>query len=162
MSVSSKTSQTLSPAAIKDLLPQSGDMLLIAEMKNWSPFEISCTGIAAPAHIHPLSVQAKNGTMKIPASGALEYAAQAIALHGILKARHLQEPPRNTFIAGLQNVEWTSDWLDDRPMPVQIDASAVGGLADGGAKYRFNVTDAALEPVCSGVALVMFSDEERR
>lgn len=66
---------------VYERLPHSGSMRLLQQVLTWEPQRIAC--LATPQQPHPLG---RDGWLSCWA--ALEYAAQALACHGILSLRH--------------------------------------------------------------------------
>ncbi|MGI9292679.1 MAG: hypothetical protein ACR2PS_01745 [Pseudomonadales bacterium] len=60
-------------------LPHSGAMCLIDQVLSWDENGICCS---ADSHLSPANPLRENGSL--PGLCALEYAAQALALHGVL------------------------------------------------------------------------------
>lgn len=61
-------------------LPHSGAMCLIDRVSSWDERSICCS---ADSHLSPANPLRADGSL--PGLCALEYAAQALALHGVLK-----------------------------------------------------------------------------
>jgi predicted hotdog family 3-hydroxylacyl-ACP dehydratase len=119
--------------AIERYVPQRGSMCLLDGVTAWDAQRIACRA-AAPDAGHPL---ARDGL--VPTVAAVEYAAQATAVHGALL-----EPDtgaRTGLLATLAEVELHGDAiaLDGGPLAVcaeRISRSAAGCL------YDFEVRDA--------------------
>ena len=143
---------------IAELMPHKGDMMLLDKLISWSEDQISCLGWTPGLELHPLREDV-SGKPSLPAFNALEYAAQAIALHGILKGQVGETGPRSAFIAGLQELSWSQRDLLDKDWPLILKGEAIGGLGDTGAKYAVTVSNAAGDEILTGKALVMFSPD---
>lgn len=141
---------------IAALMPHQGDMMLLDRLVSRTPDEIVCLGWTPGDDAHPLREMDEDGRARIPASAALEYAAQAIALHGVLKGRGENVAPKSAFIAGLQDMRWRAAPLAAADWPIEMRARTLGGLGEAGAKYEVVVTDASGEEILRGEALVMF------
>ena len=142
---------------IATLMPHQGDMMLLDRLEDWSQDSITCLGWTPGVNAHPLREITADGAAFLPASAALEYCAQAIALHGILKGQSGETGPKSALIAGLQNVRWHDAPLNEAHWPIRLFADAVGGLGDAGAKYAFRAEDQSSTALIRGEALVMFS-----
>ena len=69
-------------AAISTLIPHQGRMCLLDAVLDCSAERITCTATSHTAADHPL-----RGANGLPAPVGIEYAAQAMALHGALNAK---------------------------------------------------------------------------
>ena len=120
----------LNRAAIAARVPQAGAMCLLERVIAWDDGHIACEARVEPAG-HPL---ARDG--RVPAIAAVEYAAQATAVHGALL-----EPgsgPRDGMLAKLNDVELSPGVLDGR-LEVRADVLSRGAA---GCIYGFTVHDA--------------------
>ena len=133
----------LTRAQIEARVPHAGAMCLLDAVSAWDATRIDCEA-AAPTPHHPL---ARDGG--VPAVAAVEYAAQATAVHGALI-----EPdggPRDGMLAKLSDVELAAGCIEG---PLQVHAELVSHGA-AGCMYRFAVHDA--QRCCaSGRLLVAF------
>ncbi len=113
-------------------IPHTGAMCLLARVERWSERDIRCIATSHRAADNPL----RNGE-QLPVSAGIEYAAQAMAVHG-----SLLEPttgtPRRGYLAVLSRVEWTVGRLDDIVGELQIEAVR-DTVIDGGSSYTFSV-----------------------
>jgi predicted hotdog family 3-hydroxylacyl-ACP dehydratase len=71
--------RVLSKADIAGLIPHSGNMCLLEQVQIWTEDGITCTAIDHHDAAHPLRI-----ANVLPAVCGIEYAAQAIAIHGAL------------------------------------------------------------------------------
>lgn len=124
----------LSRAQIEALVPHAGSMCLLDRVEQWDETRIVCQ--AAPsASGHPLAT-----AQGVPVVAAVEYAAQATALHGALldgrrKARH-------GMLAKLTDVELFAPWLDASSGALDIQAELLVRGASA-CTYSFMVHDAS-------------------
>lgn len=72
---------------IRALIPHSGAMCLIDTVRTWSPQSITCTAAIQSAENNPLRRRGRLGS-----ACGIEYAAQAMALHGALSAGNTGTP----------------------------------------------------------------------
>lgn len=100
----------LDHAAIEALVPQRGAMCLLDRMLSWDVERIDCTAINHRDPRHPL--RTSSGLL---ASAAIEYAAQAAALHGALHARRSGESAAPGYLASARDVRLAVLRLDDLP-----------------------------------------------
>jgi predicted hotdog family 3-hydroxylacyl-ACP dehydratase len=105
------------------LLPHSDEMCLLDAVQQWSDDEIVCSTTSHRDPANPL----RRGEMLAAVSG-VEYAAQAIGVHGRLVARNDAKPAAG-FLASLRDVTLHVDRLDDIADALTI---KVRRLADSG------------------------------
>ncbi len=117
-------------------LPHAGSMCLVDEVSEWDHDSVCCR---ASSHRHvdnPLRV----GKV-LPAICALEYAAQACALHGLLVADEFGEQAPDssrTFVALIKEMDLQVERLDDCDGALRIDARVVFRQS-GAAVYRVEI-----------------------
>jgi predicted hotdog family 3-hydroxylacyl-ACP dehydratase len=138
---------SLSKIELCGLLPHTGSMCLLAGVQSWSEREIVCT---ATSHRDPANPLRCNGVL--PAVSGVEYAAQAMGVHGRLTA-HKSAKPAAGFLASLRDVKLHAERLDDVTDTLTIEARRV---ADTGASVlcEFSVR-AATRELLSGRALLL-------
>lgn len=105
------------------LLPHTGDMCLLDAVQQWSDDEIVCSTSSHRDPANPL----RCGDVLAAVSG-VEYAAQAIGVHGRLVTRNETKPAAG-FLASLRDVALHVDRLDDIADTLTI---KVRRLADSG------------------------------
>lgn len=157
---------TLDRDAIAARIPHAGSMCLLDEVVHWDDRRIECTaafGRSVAAGTHPLESplsprstgQSPHVPGAVPATAAIEYAAQAMAVHGtlMLEARKPSDPqdakPRRGFLAGLRSVQLHCRWLDGRWSTLVIRAERFAG-DDVQVLYDFEVS--AQCPLAQGPA----------
>ena len=134
----------LSAAQIRSRVPHAGSMSLLDAVTCWDETSIACEA-TAPTADHPLA----RGP-GVPAVAAIEYAAQATAIHGSLLDE--RAAPRNGMLAKLSEVELAPGYLRG---PLRIHAELMS-RSDSGCLYSFTVRDA--ERCCArGRLLVAFA-----
>ncbi|MCW5657536.1 MAG: hydroxymyristoyl-ACP dehydratase [Burkholderiaceae bacterium] len=126
---------TLDRAGIAARVPHQGAMCLLEAMDACDADTILCriTNHAAPSN--PLRLDEQ-----LPAASALEYASQAMALHGRL-ATAGAKPPSSGFLASARDVRMHVGRLDTATGPLRVQARRLAGDA-GQAMYRFELRDA--------------------
>jgi predicted hotdog family 3-hydroxylacyl-ACP dehydratase len=116
---------------IARLVPHAGAMCLLDRALSWDAARILCeTG----RHRDPTNPLRRGGML--PAICGLEFAFQAMALHGALGAGAAQ---RVGFISSLREVTLGATRLDDIAAPLAIEAEALVAEA-GGFIYRFAIS----------------------
>ena len=138
---------TLDRAGIAARIPHRGRMCLLDALLGWSADEIRCRITNHADADHPLR---RMGGLLAPV--AIEYAAQAMALHAALTAP-AGSAPRPGFLASARQVRLHVPRLDDAPGPLTVQATRLAG--DGAqALYRFTLHDAQGRPLVDGRAAV--------
>lgn len=94
---------------IARLIPHAGPMCLLDELVCWTDHRIHCRSRTHRDPDHPLAV---NG--RLPDTALVEYAAQAVALHGSLLARTQESTsqPSPGRLVALKNIQLPSDERD--------------------------------------------------
>jgi predicted hotdog family 3-hydroxylacyl-ACP dehydratase len=139
--------------AIAALLPHDGAMVLIDQVVDYTEQTIHCRSRIAALEHHPLAV---DGTLA--AVALVEYAAQAMAVHGGLLAPH-NHAPRPGRLVALGQLHLAIDRIIE-PLLLDICANRLSG-DDRGQVYTFTIT-AAAQTLASGQATVMFVDGNDR
>jgi predicted hotdog family 3-hydroxylacyl-ACP dehydratase len=117
-------------------IPHAGTMCLLDEALSWDAAGLRCRSASHRRRPHPLAVDGRLGILN-----AIEYAAQAMALHGALLAESADgatQPPRAGFLASVRGVDLGAGRLDDLADDLAIEVERLS--ADGnGALYEFRV-----------------------
>ena len=141
---------TLDHDAIAGLIPHSGSMCLLAGMTRWSDTEIVCH---ATSHHDPRNPLRTARGLLSPC--AIEYAAQAMALHGALVGRATAGAIRPGFLASARGVQLHLLRIDELPGELRIEVTRLAG-DDKQILYSFNVTHQG-DPVAEGRAAVVLN-----
>lgn len=110
---------------IAELIPHSGRMCLLDEVLHWDGARIRCRAASHAAPDHPL--RSRSGLL---ATAGIEYAAQAAALHGGLKARAAGSRAAPGFLASARAVRLHRLRLDDLPGDLTVQASHLAGSGE--------------------------------
>ncbi|WP_206996675.1 hotdog family protein [Trinickia mobilis] len=137
----------LDHAWIAARIPHSGAMCLLDEVEAWSDERIRCVATSHRDPNHPLRF---NG--RLAAVCGIEYAAQAMAVHGAALAAQTQRP-RAGFLASLRNVETHVERLDTLDGVLIVEAERISGDANN-VLYRFTLRCGA-QLVMTGRAAVI-------
>jgi predicted hotdog family 3-hydroxylacyl-ACP dehydratase len=113
--------QTLDRAGIALRIPHSGSMCLLERLEGWDADEIRCSTTTHRLADNPLRTA---GGLLAP--NAIEYAAQAMALHGGLLAAEGKTPSAG-FLASARNVRMAVARLDDIEGALQVQARRLSG-----------------------------------
>ncbi|MBB2917628.1 hydroxymyristoyl-ACP dehydratase [Cupriavidus alkaliphilus] len=147
------------PEAIRDRawiaarIPHQGSMCLLDGVAAWDAASIRCT---ATSHTHaenPLRAQDR-----LAAVCGIEYAAQAMAVHGALLAEAVQaggapQRPRTGYLASVRKLVLQVERLDDIPAPLEVTAERISG--EGATVLYAFVVSAAGRTLLSGRAAVI-------
>jgi predicted hotdog family 3-hydroxylacyl-ACP dehydratase len=150
------TPQSLARDEIAALIPHSGTMCLLAALREWDTQHIVCSATNHRDADHPL--RTRSGLL---APAAIEYAAQAMALHGALIGQSGGAPATPGYLASVRGVQLHALRLDELPNPadapdeLRIEATRQAGDARQ-ILYAFSVSHAA-RPVADGRAAVVLN-----
>ncbi|MGO4395207.1 hydroxymyristoyl-ACP dehydratase [Variovorax sp. M-6] len=142
--------QTLDRAGIARRIPHSGSMCLLERLASWDEHAIHCT---TATHAHPDNPLRTASGLLSP--NLIEYAAQAMALHGGLLAAEGSEPSAG-FLASARNVRLGVERIDDIAGELQVHARRLTGDVSQ-ILYEFTVSDAAGRALAEGRAVVVLN-----
>jgi len=137
----------LSHEQIAALIPHAGRMCLLRQVAAWDQRQILCLAQSHRDADNPL-----RSAGVLPITAAIEYAAQAMAVHGALV-----EPrgtPRRGYLAVLSQVRWSVARFDDCAAPLEVRAVKQTAIS-GGTSYSFCVS-AAGSVLVEGTVVVAF------
>ena len=140
-------------------IPHRGRMCLLDEVMEWDAQHIRCRSGSHRLPDHPLRSQGRLGV-----ACGIEYAAQAMAVHGALAGGALADAAKGRsevgFLAGLRDVRLHVLRLDDIESDLICDALLVAG-DQGSALYEFAIrSEAERQRLLSGRATVVFDANE--
>jgi predicted hotdog family 3-hydroxylacyl-ACP dehydratase len=117
-------------------IPHSGSMCLLDEVTAWDAEHIYCTATSHRDPHNPLRRQGSPGSQDgLAAVCGVEYAAQAMAVHGALLGAS-QDRPRAGFLASVREVESQVARLDTLDGTLLVEAERLSGN-DNHILYRF-------------------------
>jgi predicted hotdog family 3-hydroxylacyl-ACP dehydratase len=108
---------------IAGMIPHSGAMQLLDGVLSWDAARIRCISRTHRDERNPLRCGAE-----LPALCGIEYAAQAMALHGSLTG-HAGGKPRAGYLASLREVVCCRRRIDDLEGELVVDAERLMGEA---------------------------------
>ena len=114
----------INKAEIRTLIPHSGLMCLLDRVNEWDDLSIVCI---SNTHRDPANPLRRDG--RLSAVHAFEYAAQAAAVHGGLRARSAGVTAPPGYLAALRDARLHVMRLDDVASPLQICAYRLFGEA---------------------------------
>lgn len=125
---------TLNRSNIAARIPHEGSMCLLERVQEWNEQNIVCLAVSHRAADNPLRRDGRIGV-----AIGIEYAAQAMAVHGSLLAdRH--SPPKKGMITRVQQIVLHTDRLDDSTEALSIKAERIMG-DERVVRYRFSIRD---------------------
>lgn len=142
------TALPASPAEIAKLIPHQGRMNLLDAVLACTPQAITCRARGHGRADHPLRLDGL-----LPAPVGIEYAAQAMALHGALNARPGVRG-RPGFLASARGVRLHVARLDDVAGDLRVQVDHLAG-DERQALYRFALHDEAGRALLDGRATVV-------
>ena len=107
----------LSQEQLYAFLPHTGTMCLIEEVSSYDNEVILCR---TNSHRSPENPLASKGCLS--SIHAIEYAAQAIGIHGAL-SRNSQDKPNGGYLVSVRNVQIFQDYLHTLKKPLTIEAT---------------------------------------
>ncbi|MBS0366402.1 MAG: 3-hydroxylacyl-ACP dehydratase [Proteobacteria bacterium] len=147
---------------IEQHIPHKGAMCLLDEVISWDAARICCRSDSHRAPDHPLRQHGRLG-----AACGIEYAAQAMAVHGALVAasspltsamaagaRAAARSPRG-YLASVREVRIEVERLDDLPGSLLARAERIAG-GEHTVLYHFTVLSAE-RPLLSGRASIVMA-----
>ena len=109
-------------------------MCLIDEVLDWSATDIRCRATSHRQVSNPLRT-----ADRLRAECGIEYAAQAIAIHGVLSPSPHSASPAAGMLAGVRGVTLHVDRLDDIAADLVIHCTRISG-DDTALLYDFSIT----------------------
>jgi len=129
---------SIDKAEIRTLIPHSGLMCLLDEVRQWNERSIVCV---TNTHRDPANPLRRQG--RLSAVHAFEYGAQAAAVHGGLRARATGTMAPPGYLAALREGRLNVTRLDYIHLPLRICARYVFGEG-ANTVYEFVVSAATV------------------
>ncbi len=142
------TRGVLNAAQIAKLIPHHGSMCLLESVLHYDTQSIRCS-----ASSHRLATNPLRERGMLHAVCGVEYAAQAMAVHGALLSGQGDKPPRGGRLASVRAVELSVSRLDDVEAELEVCATQLMG-DENSMVYEFTVT-AATQTLLKGKATVV-------
>jgi predicted hotdog family 3-hydroxylacyl-ACP dehydratase len=111
----------LNHAEIAARIPHQGSMCLLDAVLDWSESAISCRAVSHTDPANPLRAEGRLG-----AANGVEYAAQAMAVHGSLLAA-ASDKPRQGYLTSIRGVQLHVARLDNLPGELSVQAERLSG-----------------------------------
>jgi len=139
-------------ARIRTLIPHAGDMCLLSGVTRWDMTHITCIAQSHRDSGNPLSRSGRVGALC-----GIEFAAQAMAIHGGLTGL-VGQRPRAGLLVSVRDVEAKVEYLSDYREDLQIDAEQLMSEASS-VCYRFTLHAGTTE-LLRGRATVVLDAEK--
>jgi len=141
---------SLDAAGIARLVPHAGAMSLLHEVTEWDADTIHCRAVSHHREDNPL-----RWCGRLAVINAVEYAAQAMAVHGALRAGDASDRPG--YLAAVRSLALYGERLDDTEGDLHVACQRIMG-DENGIMYTFSVmTGARLR--AEGRAMVLFAGD---
>jgi predicted hotdog family 3-hydroxylacyl-ACP dehydratase len=137
-------------AWIERHIPHRGSMCLLDGVAAWDATAIRCSARSHREADNPLRAHGRLG-----AACGIEYAAQAMAVHGALLAPELHVERRGGYLTSLRGIELHVARLDDIEDDLMATAERVTGDAST-ILYEFRLT-AGARPLVAGRAAIVIN-----
>jgi len=133
------------------LIPHSFDMCLLDHVESWNADTIVCH-----SHSHQLDTNPLRRDESLSSVHLLEYAAQAMAVHGGLHDREQGVQMTEGYLAALRDVNINLCNIDQLQSDLRIEATKI--LSQGGNMiYNFAVSSDDIELVSGRATVVAIS-----
>ncbi len=134
---------------IESHIPHKGRMCLLDEVLSWDAVRIRCRATSHRRSDNPLRAHGRLG-----AACGVEYAAQAMAVHGAIMAHMAGTPPPAGLLTSVRNLVLRVSRLDDLDTDLMASAARLAG-DQGSTLYEFTVSGGGQE-LLSGRASIVF------
>ena len=133
---------------IRDLVPHQGAMCLLEEVLEWDENAIACRAVSHRDPANPLRSAGGLGAIM-----GVEYAAQAVAVHGGLSSKGSSKP-RTGYLAALRNIECLVERLDTELDDLIVRVTRVAAES-GRLLYDFRVESGGRELLKGRLSVVL-------
>jgi predicted hotdog family 3-hydroxylacyl-ACP dehydratase len=137
----------LDHATIASLVPHAGAMCLLGRVLRWDIDSISCTATSHRDETNPL-----RRARALPAVCGVEYALQAMAVHGALTGTDGPQPPG--YLASLRGLTLGAARLDDVEGDLRVEATALAREARSFI-YSFQVSGGGAMLLSGQAAIIL-------
>lgn len=138
---------------IESHIPHRGRMCLLDEVLSWDEVRIRCRATSHRLPDNPLRAHGRLG-----AACGVEYAAQAMAVHGAIMAHMSGTRARAGLLTSVRNLVLLVSRLDDLESDLLAIAERLAG-DEGSTLYEFTVSSGGRE-LLSGRASIVFGVEQ--
>ena len=120
--------------ALCALIPHDGRMCLLEGVVSWNDREIHCVALSHTSADNPLRRDGRLAPVHL-----LEYGAQAMAVHGGLRAASPDDRAAAGYLAALRDVKLPRQSLECIASPLQVFAQMIAFMDDS-CIYRFRIS----------------------
>lgn len=142
----------LDRAWIESHIPHQGRMCLLDEVLSWDAVHIRCRATSHRLADNPLRAHGRLG-----AACGVEYAAQAMAVHGAIMAHTTGTRTRAGLLTSVRSLVLAVTRLDDLPTDLIASATRLAG-DEGSTLYEFTLSTGGRE-LLSGRVSIVFGTE---
>jgi len=139
--------QKIDKNAIRSLIPQAGAMCLLERVIACDSETIEC---GALSHREPGNPLRRDDAL--PVTAGIEYAAQAVALHGAI--HNPAAKPRRGYLVTLSELRWQVERLDDVGPELVVRARRLS-VSGAGASYTFSVSAQGRELLSGALVIAL-------
>ena len=137
--------------AIARLVPHQGAMCLLEEVLEWDESAIACRATSHRDRANPL-----RGGAGLPAIMGVEYAAQAVAIHGSLAEK--SSGAKKGYLAALRDVVCSVERLDSEGSDLVVRATRIAAES-GRLLYDFRIDAGGRELLRGRLSVVLINDQ---
>lgn len=123
-------------AWIEQHIPHKGSMCLLDRVEDWDEETIRCRASSHRSPSHPLRSHGQ-----LAAACGIEYAAQAMAVHGALLAPQGSAAAKVGYLVSVRGTQLHVGRLDDIDAELEIEASSIT-RSEHNILYRFSISAA--------------------
>lgn len=136
--------------AIARLVPHQGAMRLLEEVVTWDENAITCRATSHRDSANPL-----RSAQGLPAIMGVEYAAQAVAVHGSLSSN---SESKKGYLAALRDVVCSVEGLDSESDDLVVRATRMAAES-GRLLYDFRIHAGSRELLRGRLSVVLIDDQ---
>lgn len=144
----------LSKTDWRHLIPHAGSMCLLDEVRDWDALRLHARSSSHRRADNPLRADGM-----LHAVNLCEYAAQAMALHGALRAREAGGKARPGLLVALRDVDLHVERIDGLEGRLQVHVECLIAMADS-LQYAFRAEHRGRMLACGRAAIVLRSEGE--
>ena len=133
-------------------IPHQGSMCLLGSVVQWDSQRIQCRASSHRSADNPLRSRNQLG-----AACGIEYAAQAMAVHGALLASADSKRPRAVFLVSVRGTTLHVPRLDDITADLQVEATCIT-RSENNILYQFSISAAGRLLLEGRAAVVLNAD----
>jgi len=142
----------LNHAWIVHHIPHQGSMCLLECVEEWDEQRIQCRATSHRALDNPIRANGRLG-----AACGIEYAAQAMAVHGALLAPPDSTSARVGYLVSVRGTRLHVARLDDIAVDLQVEASCIT-RSENNILYQFSISAAGILLLDGRAAVVVNAD----